>query len=89
MSFTGGNRWVEVEGESGTLREALAALFAIYPGMRDRILTEPGEIREHVNIFVGSDNVRTSGGQATALSEDAEIWIIPAISGGGKDRLAR
>src|SRR5579862_7770308 len=81
-SMTGGRRHVEVETSSGSLRDALEALFAAHPGIRDRILTEQEEIREHVNVFVGKTESRLTGGMATPLADGTEISIIPAISGG-------
>jgi molybdopterin converting factor small subunit len=60
----------------------LRVLFAAHPGLRDRVLTESTEIRQHVNIFVGNENVRYLGGLATPVSPSAEISIVPAISGG-------
>jgi molybdopterin converting factor small subunit len=80
--MTGGLSHVEVETSGGTLQDALEALFAAYPGIRDRILTERGEIREHVNVFVGNNETRNSGGLATPVADGMEIAIIPAISGG-------
>src|SRR5262249_55857423 len=47
-SMTGGRDRVDVETSGGTLRDALEALFAAHPGIRDRVLTERGEIREKV-----------------------------------------
>jgi molybdopterin converting factor small subunit len=73
---------VDVATSGGTLRDALAALLAAHPGIRDRVLTERGEIREHVNVFVGNSDVRWTGGLATPLADGVEISIIPAISGG-------
>jgi molybdopterin converting factor small subunit len=73
---------VAVETSGGTLRDALEALFAAHPGIRDRVLTDRGEIREHVNVFVGKSEVRLTGGLATSLADGREISIIPAISGG-------
>jgi molybdopterin synthase sulfur carrier subunit len=81
-SFSAGSALVRLHGSPATLRDALDLLFAVHPGLRDRLLTETGEIREHVNIFVGNESVRYSGGLATPLPEGAEISIIPAISGG-------
>jgi molybdopterin converting factor small subunit len=80
--MTGGHAQVEVEPSTNTLQQALESLFESYPGMRDRILTDLGTIREHVNLFVGSENVRTAGGLAAPVPDGAEISIIPAISGG-------
>jgi molybdopterin converting factor small subunit len=81
-SLAGGRSQVEVATSGGTLRDALEALFAAHPGIRDRVLTEQWEIREHVNIFVGNNEARSTGGLATPLADEIEIAIIPAISGG-------
>jgi molybdopterin synthase sulfur carrier subunit len=72
---------LEMDEEADVLK-ALQYLFAAYPGLRDRILTESGEIRRHVNIFVGNESVRHSGGLATPVRGGAEVSIVPAISGG-------
>jgi len=50
--------------------------------VRDRVLTETGEVREHVQLFVGFESIRFTGGLATAVPEDSEIHIVPAVSGG-------
>jgi molybdopterin synthase sulfur carrier subunit len=81
-ALSDGRSRVGVEPSGATLHDALEALFAAHPGIRDRILTEQGEVREHVNVFVGQTLARTAGGLATPLAEDVEISIIPAISGG-------
>jgi molybdopterin synthase sulfur carrier subunit len=81
--FTENRSSVRVEvKEDVDLREALQALFAACPGLRDRVLTESGEIRKHVNIFVANEEVRYTGGLATAVRDRAEVSIVPAISGG-------
>ena len=81
-SMTGGRSHVDVETSGGTLQDALEALFAAHPGIRDRVVTERGEIREHVNVFVGKNEARWTGGLATPVANGMEISIIPAISGG-------
>ena len=81
-SMTGGRSQVDVETSGGTLGAALEALFTAHPGIRDRVLTERGEIRQHVNVFVGKSEMRSTGGLATPLADGTEVSIIPAISGG-------
>jgi sulfur-carrier protein len=81
-SLTGGRNTVDVETNGRTLQYALEALFAAHPALRDRVLTEQGQIREHVNVFVGTNETRTSGGLATPIPDGEEIAILPAISGG-------
>jgi molybdopterin converting factor small subunit len=80
--FTGGQAQVEIQGCPRTLREALALLWSAYPGLQDRVLSEEGKIREHINIFVGTESVRFLEGLATPIPPGTEIHIIPAVSGG-------
>ena len=81
-SFTAGKNRIIIEQAPTTLVDALESLWKQCPGIRDRVVTEQGQIRAHVNVFVGNDDVRYTGGLQTALIDGAEIAIIPAISGG-------
>lgn len=80
--FTNGQSKVEIEGSPTTLADALLILWKLYPGLRDRIATEQGQIREHINIFIGDENFQFTGGLASGVSAECDISIVPAISGG-------
>jgi molybdopterin converting factor small subunit len=80
--FTAGQATVQTEDSAETVGAALSTLWMIYPGLRDRIATEQGNIREHINIFVGQENIRYTGGLATPVTSESEISIVPAVSGG-------
>ena len=80
--FADGCGRVELAGHPKTLRDAFEALWARHPGIRDRVVTEQDQIRDHINVFVGNEDVRYTGGLVTPLSADAEISIIAAVSGG-------
>lgn len=80
--YTESHSRVEIDASQSTLRDALLALWSRYPGLRDRLATEQGEVREHINVFVGNEDVRYLGGLATPVPDGAEISIVPAISGG-------
>ena len=80
--FTAGQSKVAIQHAPATLGDALSILWTLYPGVRDRIATEQGQVRSHINIFVGDENVRYTGGLATPLSAGSEISIVPAVSGG-------
>jgi molybdopterin converting factor small subunit len=80
--FTDGHSEVTLQANGGTLVDALQVLWNAYPGLRDRVITEQGQIREHINIFVGNEHIRYTGGLATPISAENEISIVPAISGG-------
>ncbi len=77
----GGRSRVEVPTPN-TVAEVLQAVFTRFPRLRDRILTEQGDVRPHVNVFVGNRSIRTTGGLATAIRDGSEIFVLPAISGG-------
>jgi len=80
--FTEGGSKVLLEVSATTVADALQALCSRYPGLRDRIVTEQGAVREYVNIFVGSENIRDSGGLATPVDDGCEIMIVPSVAGG-------
>lgn len=78
-----GNRSdVRLEEAAQSVSDALAMLWRECPGVRDRVLTELGELRPHVNIFVDGENIRYAGALAAPVREGSEIVILPALSGG-------
>ena len=81
-SFTGGSTEFALGGDLGTAGEALNSLWAQCPALRDRILNEQGEIRQHVNVFYGGRDVKRLDGLRTELAPDAELHIFNAVSGG-------
>jgi molybdopterin converting factor small subunit len=80
--FAGARSSVAIEHGPAILNDVLAELWRVYPGLRDRIITEQGQVRPHINIFIGDENIRYLGGLAAHVSPDAVISIIPAVSGG-------
>lgn len=73
---------VVIESKAGTVGELLSELWISYLGLRDRVVTEKNMVRRHINIFVGDENIRYTGGLDTPISNSIEIFIIPAVSGG-------
>ena len=80
--YTGGRAEIKIDGSSATVGEALDHLWREHVGLRDRVLTEQGQVRPHVNVFVNSETVRRDQVLATNFSGDGEICIMPAVSGG-------
>lgn len=80
QQFAGGKERVDVEG--ATLAEVLTALGKMHPGVTSRVVTEQGEIRPHINVFVGERNCRFEKGLETAVPDGAEVLILAAVSGG-------
>lgn len=65
-----------------TVAELLDALAAARPAVERRIRDERGELRPHVNVFVGGENIRELAGPATELHPGDEVTVLAAISGG-------
>lgn len=79
--FTDGEVEVKLPGDFTTVGDALDSLWRHHVALRDRVLTELGEIRQHVNIFVGSDDVKRLNGLATKINSN-DLHIFNAVSGG-------
>jgi molybdopterin converting factor small subunit len=81
-SFAGGRNSFALEGSPMTVSEALKILWELHPALRDRIVDEQGAVRQHINIFVGDEAIRFADGLSTKVPADAEVLIVPAVSGG-------
>ncbi len=68
----------EVEVSAATVREAIDAVNARWPGMRDRICNSRPAIRRHINVFVDGHKATLD----TPLTAGTEVIVMTAISGG-------
>lgn len=67
---------------AATLREAIVELNGEYPGLRERLLDDTGELRRFVNVYINGEDVRFLDGLATAIKSGDEVSIVPAVAGG-------
>lgn len=77
-----GRREIELEDGCGTVGEALRTLRTSCTPVYRRIVAEDGGVRPHVNLFVGVENVRDTGGLETPLPDGSELVVLPSVSGG-------
>lgn len=78
--LTGGQSRVQVDG--ATILAVLEALDAQYPGFRERLFDDGGELKRFINIYVNDEEIRTLAGKATVVKEGDRITIVPAMAGG-------
>ncbi|HLG14053.1 MAG TPA: ubiquitin-like small modifier protein 1 [Blastocatellia bacterium] len=78
--LTGNAETVEIE--AGTVADILARLDLRYPGFRDRVCEEGGQVRRFINIYVDGEDIRFLDNLSTAVPDGAELSIVPAIAGG-------
>ncbi len=71
-----------VADESGTLAQLIDVIEEQYPGLKERICDETGELRRFVNVYVNGEDVRFLSGLQTTLEPGAEVSIVPAVAGG-------
>lgn len=76
-SYTGRKPLLELSGR--TLAELLDVIEQHHPGLRFRVIDEQDGIRDHIKLFVNSEQVLSL---QTELRPQDEIHIICALSGG-------
>ena len=82
--FAGGN--AEIAAEGADVGAVLSAIGAEHPELLERVMKDDGQPREFVNIYLGSDNVRTLEGMDTPVAEGDVLSILPAVAGGREGR---
>jgi molybdopterin synthase sulfur carrier subunit len=71
---------VQVAG--ATISELINNLDLAFPGLKNRVCDENGTVRRFVNVYVNGDDIRFLQENDTAIKENDEISIVPAIAGG-------
>ena len=72
----------KVEMNESTLSNMIDELESNYPGFKERLIDENGELRYFVNIYVNGEDVRFLSGLDTQTNSGDEISIVPAVAGG-------
>lgn len=70
----------EFSGE--TVKATLENVEKTYPGMLSYLADDNGELRKHVNIYVGEDLIEDRKEFSDKVAEKDEIIIFQALSGG-------
>jgi molybdopterin converting factor small subunit len=83
-SYTDGQSTAEAEGD--TVGTALDDLAEQYPDLREQLYGEDDQLRSFVNVYVGDEDIRHTGGADTPLSGDEEVSIVPSVAGGCRGR---
>jgi len=72
----------EVSTSSTSVQSMITDLESQFPGIKDRLCDENGEIRKFINIYVNEEDIRFLKGPDTEIKDDDTVSIIPAIAGG-------
>ena len=72
----------EVNASGGTIGALITDLEAKYPGLKERLCDDKGQVRRFVNIFANDEDIRFLQNLETPVKDADEISIVPAIAGG-------
>jgi molybdopterin synthase sulfur carrier subunit len=72
----------EVSGKGANVGELIEDLERQFPGLRERLVEDRGELRRFINVYVNQEDIRFLQGTGTALKDGDEVSIVPAIAGG-------
>jgi len=78
--FTAGSNEVSAGGDS--VKAVIEDLERRYPGMRERLLDEKGELRRFVNVYLNGEDIRFLDQLNSPVKDGDDISIVPAIAGG-------
>lgn len=79
-SITKGSAEVQAKGD--TVADLVDDLERQFPGLKERLVGDTGELRRFINIYVNQEDIRFLQAEKTALKEGDEVSIVPAIAGG-------
>jgi sulfur-carrier protein len=72
----------EVQGTADTVDALIEDLEKQYPGLRERLVDENGEVRRFINLYINEEDIRFLQGAKTVLKTGDQVSIVPAIAGG-------
>ena len=79
-ALTKGSAEVQVAGQ--TVGDLVDSLEGQFPGMRERLVDETGELRRFINVYVNEEDIRFLDGDKTSIKDGDEVSIVPALAGG-------
>ncbi|MEI6379513.1 MAG: MoaD/ThiS family protein [Cyanobacteriota bacterium ELA615] len=80
QKFTNNQAKFECDAES--VGDLIGVLEDKCPGIKSRICNESGQIRQFINFYVNSEDIRLLSREQTKLQSGDEVSIVPAVAGG-------
>ena len=65
-----------------TIGEILEALEKGFPGIKERLCDEKGDVRRFINVYLNDEDIRFLKNRDTGVKTGDEVSIVPAIAGG-------
>ena len=71
-----------VEVNASTVAEALTSLTSAHPELRRHLYNDEGRLRAFVNVYLNDEDIRYLEKEATQVTENDTLSIVPSIAGG-------
>jgi molybdopterin synthase sulfur carrier subunit len=78
--FTDGKDVVELE--PGTVADLIDQLETRYPGMKQQLMTDDGNLHRFVNVYVNDEDARYLEQLDTPVAEGDTVSLLPSVAGG-------
>ena len=80
--IVGGRSVALPDREAATVADVIDDLIGRFPALRERLLSDEGEVRPYVAVMLDGRDVRHVGGLSATVPAGAEIDIFPPVAGG-------
>ena len=71
-----------VQLDPGTIGDLIDQLDSRYPGIREQLMTEEGELHRFVNVYVNDEDARYLEKLDTKVTEGDTVSLLPSVAGG-------
>ena len=78
--FTDGSAVAEVQ--PGTVGDLISQLGERYPGFREQVITESGELHRYINVYVNDEDARYLDKLDTPVGDGDVVSLLPSVAGG-------
>jgi molybdopterin synthase sulfur carrier subunit len=83
LRLKAGQTRIDLKASAGdTVRDAIRELLEHLPILSSDVMTDDGELVDHVHLFLNGRNVRLLGGLDALIQEGQKLDIFPPVGGG-------
>lgn len=81
-----GQKSIEIAVSNGiSVRKLVSEVIKVMPSLERELINDHGELYEHIHVIINGRDVRyLEGGLDRELTEDDQVSVFPAVSGGFK-----
>jgi sulfur-carrier protein len=71
-----------VESQAGTIADVIDALDTRFPGLKQQLIGDHGELHRFINVYLNDEDVRYLDSLDTRTSDGDTLSLLPSVAGG-------